>query len=139
MDQDESFGIIPLTKQSGFWEVFLVQHKHGRYWGFPKGHAEKGETPEQAALRELKEETNLEVERFLQEQPLTESYRFTVGPRRVFKKVFYYIAEVYGQVQLQKNEIQNGQWVRFPEAIAQVTHPEAKSILLRVEKILVNM
>lgn len=139
MEEDESFGIIPLSQKSGTWEVFLVQHKHGKYWGFPKGHAEKDETPQQAALRELKEETNLQVIRFLQKEPLSEHYRFTVGHRRVFKRVSYYIAEVEGDILLQLNEVQNGMWIGFPDAIDQATHLEAKSILRQVAKILKSL
>lgn len=134
--QEESFGVIPLIQHSGKWHVFLIQHKHGRYWGFPKGHAEPKETPQEAALRELKEETNLEIVQYLQQDPLVEQYCFTWEGRKVFKRVFYYIAEVKGEVILQKNEVQDGKWIPFPEAIDHITHPEGKLILSQVEKIL---
>lgn len=138
-DTDESFGVIPLSKQGGKWEVFLIQHQRGRYWGFPKGHAETGETPQEAAFRELKEETNLEIVRYLQDEPLLEQYHFMADGRRVFKQVLYYIAEVQGQVQLQEKEIQNGIWLPLHEAIEKVTHPEGKAILSQVEKIVSRM
>jgi ADP-ribose pyrophosphatase YjhB (NUDIX family) len=110
MEQDESFGIIPLSKQSGEWQVFLVFHKHARYWGFPKGHAEGNETPEEAASREQ---------------------------RYIVKRVFYYIAEVTGTVKLQEKEIEGGVWVSLPDAMNQITHPEGKSIIALVEKLLI--
>jgi bis(5'-nucleosidyl)-tetraphosphatase len=133
---DESFGIIPLSKAHGRWEVFLIQHNRGGYWGFPKGHAEAGETPHEAASRELKEETNLDFVSDLQTEPLSEQYYFMMEGRRVFKRVFYFIAEVTGEVKLQKNEIENGIWLPIHEAHERVTHPEGKSILTQVEKIL---
>jgi len=136
VQQDESFGIIPLSRKSGKWEVFLIQHRRGRYWGFPKGHAEPGETPQESAFRELKEETNLRVVRYLQSEPLLEQYYFMVEGRRVFKRVHYFIAEVEGTVRLQEQEIQNGVWVPFFEGIEKVTHSEGKAILSQVEKIL---
>lgn len=43
-------------------KILLVQEGKGRHeglWGLPKGHVEQTESPEAAALRELKEETNL--------------------------------------------------------------------------------
>ncbi len=134
--QEISFGIIPLRKSSGTWEVFLIQHAKSRYWGFPKGHGETGETPQEAALRELKEETNLEVTYYLQKEPLEEQYCFRIEGRQVFKKVSYYVAEVTGEVILQANEVQNGMWVKFSEAMDKVTHSEGKAILTQVEKIL---
>lgn len=42
-------------------EVLLIRDRMG-YWVFPKGHLDEGETPEQAALREVREETGIEGE-----------------------------------------------------------------------------
>jgi 8-oxo-dGTP pyrophosphatase MutT (NUDIX family) len=134
--QDESFGVIPLSKVKGEWEVFLIQHKGGRYWGFPKGHAEIGETSREAAFRELKEETNLDVMTCLIEEPLTEQYQFFIEGTKIFKKVSYFVAEVFGEVNLQKEEIHDGIWLPFPQAMEKVTHVEGKAILVHVVKIL---
>lgn len=136
MRQDESFGVIPLSKKNGGWEVFLIQHKGGRYWGFPKGHSEGKETPQEAAFRELKEETNLDVVACLQHKPLMEQYQFLIEGKRVFKRVFYFVAEVSGEVKLQEAEIQDGIWLPIAEALEKVTHSEGKAILSQVVKIL---
>ncbi len=138
MRQDESFGVIPLSKESGKWEVFLIQHKGGRYWGFPKGHSEGTETPKEAALRELKEETNLDVMAWLQPKPLMEQYQFLVEGKRVFKRVFYFVAEVSGEVKLQEAEIQDGIWLGLTEALEKVTHTEGKTILSQVTQTLLD-
>ncbi len=135
-NREESFGVVPLSKATGYWHVFLIQHQKARYWGFPKGHAEPGETAKETAIRELKEETNLDIVQFFSEKPLTEQYRFKIEGRVIYKKVSYFVAEVGGKVALQEKEIQNGIWVPFPEAIDKVTHQEGKAILLQVEKIL---
>lgn len=136
MRQDESFGVIPLSRKNGQWEVFLIQHKGGRYWGFPKGHAEGNEMPQEAAFRELKEETNLDVLTCLQHKPLMEQYQFLVEGKRVFKRVFYFVAEVSGEAKLQEAEIQDGIWLSLAEALEKVTHSEGKAILSQVVKIL---
>lgn len=136
MEKDESFGVVPLSQESGEWKVLLIQHRKGKYWGFPKGHAEREESPEQAAFRELKEETNLELIRYLQGEPLFEKYQFLKMGKRVEKKVLYFIAEVEGELKLQEKEIKAAIWVPFPEAIDQATHKEGKEILTRVAKIL---
>ena len=43
-------------------KVLLVYEKNGNFWGFPKGHMEKGENEIETALREVKEEVGLDVE-----------------------------------------------------------------------------
>lgn len=129
---DESFGIVPLRKKDGEWEVFLIQHRHGRYWGFPKGHAESNETPQEAAARELKEETNLDVVRYLEGEPMLEKYRFTLEGKRISKQVAYFVAEVSGTVSLQQKEIQGGIWVPISTAHEKITHQEGKHILAQV-------
>jgi 8-oxo-dGTP pyrophosphatase MutT (NUDIX family) len=133
---EESFGVIPLSKKSGSWEVFLIQHNRGHYWGFPKGHAEAGETNEEAACRELKEETHLDVVRFMQSEPFVEQYQFLVEGKKISKRVSYFAAEVSGDVQLQLKEIQDGIWLPILTALDKVTHREGKSILSQVAKIL---
>ncbi len=139
MQKDESFGVIPLRKAHGYWEVFLIQHNRSGYWGFPKGHAENNETAQEAAFRELKEETNLDLVHLLHKEPLMESYTFILERRRVFKQVSYFIAEVGGTVALQTQEIHDGKWLPFPEAMAQVTHQEGKTLLAQVEKMLPSL
>lgn len=136
MRYEESFGIIPLSKEQEEWKVFLIQHQRSSYWGFPKGHAEAGESPSEAACRELKEETNLDVVRLICEEPLTEQYQFLVGGKKVSKRVSYFVAEVSGEVILQTKEIQNGIWMPVKEALDRVTHKEGKSILAQVAKLL---
>jgi bis(5'-nucleosidyl)-tetraphosphatase len=139
MIEEQSFGIIPLSRRSGIWYVLLIQHAHGKYWGFPKGHAEAGETHRASAERELKEETNLEVVKYLSTEPLMEAYSFThkLGP--VSKKVFYFVAEVQGKIVLQAHEVQDARWVKFEHAHNEVTHPEAKAIVEQVAKILATL
>lgn len=136
MKYEESFGVIPLSKSEGEWKVFLIQHFKGKYWGFPKGHAEKQETNQEAAIRELKEETNLEIIRFFQKDPFVEQYQFQIEGKKVFKQVSYFAAEVKGEVILQPNEIQNGIWLPVHLAVEKLTHKEGKAILTKVAQLL---
>ena len=43
-------------------EALLVRYRGSGTWGFPKGHLEAGETPQQAAVREVQEETGVRAQ-----------------------------------------------------------------------------
>lgn len=134
--RDTSFGVIPLKKRKGGWYVLLIRHSNGKFWAFPKGHSEKGETPLQAASRELQEETGLTVLSVLFEQTLHETYRFTQGKHLIEKTVIYFVAEVKGRVHLQVSEVEASQWVKLAEAENVITFPESKFICRQVISLL---
>jgi len=57
-----SFGIIPIFKVQNRFSVMFVKQSERAVWGFPKGKPALGESPEETAVRELREETALEAE-----------------------------------------------------------------------------
>lgn len=126
--QEASFGIIPLEQVDGVWRVLLILHQGGRHWAFPKGRSNPGETPLEAARRELKEETGLNIEMLLQEEPLTERYEFRRKGQVVIKTVQYFPAVVSGAIRLQPEEIQDAKWVLLKEAADHLTFREAKEM-----------
>lgn len=126
--KEESFGIVPLKEENGIWYVFLILHKQGRHWGFPKGRGEQGEDPKTSAIRELKEETNLDIVRFIQETPFIENYLFRKRGKKTLKTVHYFPALVSGELYLQPEEIRDGKWVPLKEAHLHLTFKEARSI-----------
>lgn len=124
-----SYGIIPLSKLNGLeWNVLLIQHKADGYWGFPKGKAESNEMPKETAIRELFEETHLEVVRFISEKSFDEQYRFMWRGQHIHKYVSFYIAEVKGDVALQEAEVIASQWVPLISAHSYLTFDSAKQI-----------
>ena len=135
MKKENSYGIIPLRIQKNDWQMLLIQH-HAGHWAFPKGHANAGETPQQAAERELKEETGLSIQHLLLPNPLVESYFFTFQGYRIFKTVQYFLALVEGQVVIQECEIKASQWLSLSEALDQMSFKEGKRICLQVMEFL---
>lgn len=136
MIYEESFGIIPIKKHGDSFLVFLVQLKSGKHYGFPKGRSDPGENPIDAATRELKEETNLDVVKLLQNEALIEEYQIQKDSETISKKVYYFIAEVGGKVNLEIAEIIEGRWVDIKEASDIITYNPSKEIAKEVIKIL---
>ena len=133
------FGIVPLTYRTDCWEVFLVRHLNGGHWSFPKGHEEKGESPKETAERELKEETGLEVIRYLDTPYVVEKYQFHHEGVLVDKTVRFYLAEVTPNHILQAEEISEGKWMPINDILEYVTFEEERKLYLSVIDILKGM
>lgn len=130
MKQEKSCGAIILKHDCKQLQVLLLKHKAG-HWAFAKGHVEGGETEEQTALREIKEETNLNVQ-------LDTNFRATVkySPMEdVEKEVVYFIAyKLEGNETPQLEEISQIKWLNIEESINTVTYEQDKEVLQKVEK-----
>jgi 8-oxo-dGTP pyrophosphatase MutT (NUDIX family) len=133
--RDKSYGIIPLRKRGEDFETLLVQ-LHAGHWGFPKGHAEDGETDKEAAARELFEETSLTVVEFLPFKGVSESYVFRYQGDLIYKDVFYFLALVEGKLHTQKEEIKDAKWFPLSEAAENMTFKEGKKIAEKIYKLL---
>ena len=132
---EKAFGIIPLRKIDSGFEVFLIKMKAGHV-GFPKGHANPGENQKTTAERELFEETHLQVLKYLSKQIFFESYSFQRDGRKILKSVGYYLAEVEGNIVLEKNEILDGFWINFKKAINEITFSEGKNLAIKISSLL---
>ena len=111
MTYEKSCGAIIFNDKN---EVLLIQQNSGN-WGFPKGHMEKGETEVQTAIREIKEETNVDIE-------INEKYRYEIlylQREDMTKTVVYFVAKEINnnEIKLQDIELQNYKWTK-PEEVA---------------------
>ena len=96
---------------------------------FPKGHVEHDEEEEQTALREVKEETNLDV-KIDSNKRYVEKY---ITDKGTDKEVVLFVAEpINEEIKMQEEEVSKIKWMSFEEAINQITFEETKQILKQV-------
>ena len=101
-----------------------------RVVGLPKGHLDAGETPEQAARREVAEETGVQAE--LVEELGDVTYTYERRSRRVHKVVRFYLFEYRsGDVADHDHEIEEARWVPIREAIGQLSYPGEREMARR--------
>ena len=125
MLKEKSCGAVIYKKKDNELFFLILKHKKGHY-GLCKGHTEGNETEIQTALREIKEETNLEVE-------IDENFRETeiYSPfEGTIKEVIYFIAfPVNNEIIAQESEIKEILWCKYDEAINLITHKNTKNII----------
>jgi 8-oxo-dGTP pyrophosphatase MutT (NUDIX family) len=126
-----SGGVVVRQSPDGY-DVCLVSD--GRYWGFPKGHVEAGETPEAAALREISEETGIPFESLALRIPLPPSEYVFRRPNHgplVFKRVHHFIVEAPEGTELHPDpaEIAEAAWLSFDDARARLTFKDTVAVL----------
>jgi 8-oxo-dGTP pyrophosphatase MutT (NUDIX family) len=109
---------------------FLLIRDPYRNWGLPKGHIEADETPEQAALREVAEETGLNGLTVVAELPTIDWY-FRDGGRLVHKFCHFFLVEsADGEPVPQADEgITDCLWCDFSDALRTVSYANAREVL----------
>ncbi len=131
---DISYGVIPIRKTSADWEVFLI-HQYSKignntYWTFPKGHPEGGESPQETARRELKEETGLEVEKLLDTPTFAIKYTFEYEGEQVDKTASFFLGVIRDDhLTLDPEEVRDGGWFSFSAALERLDHQDSKKLL----------
>lgn len=110
--------------------VLLVKHNAG-HWDFPKGHVEEGETEFETAIREVKEETNIDIKIEKENRYISE-----YSPKEnVMKTVIYFIGEkVGGEDKPQIEEVSDVEWIDVNKAVERITHQRSKEIMMQVIK-----
>jgi ADP-ribose pyrophosphatase YjhB (NUDIX family) len=103
--------------------------RHGRLlWSLPKGHIEDGETAEQAAVREVEEETG--ISGAILGQLGTIDFWFVAEGRRIHKTVQHYLMRaVGGELSDADVEVTEVAWVPLPEIAAQLAYPDERGLV----------
>lgn len=83
-----SAGVVLVRAEAGEWRFLLLRAY--QYWDFPKGRTEAGETPLEAAKREVQEETGITELQFHWGEAFVET-----GPYARGKVARYYLAETH--------------------------------------------
>ncbi len=139
---ETAYGFIPFYRDEQGLKVFLI-HQYGSggdmLWTFPKGRGEEGETPIQTAIRELKEETNLEMSVYDENTFVSRSYSFERRGAQVDKTSTYFVGFVTNKnFVIQPEEVKEAGWFSIPDAEKQLTFPDYKKLLTDAITILDN-
>ena len=123
----KSCGFVVYKEINGKNYYLIIEATNGDI-GFPKGHMEKDETELQTAVRELKEETNIEV-------LLIEGFRYQIeyplpNKKDTIKQSVYFLGKcINDKIICQEKEVIEAKFLTFEEALLALTFDETKKLL----------
>ena len=136
-----SAGGVAYREVDGSFEVALISVGEAGRWQLPKGTPGRGESNEQTALREVREETGLQTELV---EPLDKiEYWFYVKgkthPMRIHKHVYFYLLRyLSGDTQDHDHEVNEARWVDLQQAEAMLAFESEKKVLAKARQILLG-
>ena len=126
MKFEKSCGAIVYRKNRSQIELLLIKNRYGGHWSFPKGHVEGQETEIQTALREVKEETGIDINIQKGFRQMVEYY-----PKpNIRKQVVYFLGEAKTtQFKRQEEEISRIIWTGIHKAYHMVTFKNDRDLI----------
>ncbi|HEY8804427.1 MAG TPA: NUDIX domain-containing protein [Clostridium sp.] len=131
MNLEKSCGAVIYRRIGENLEFLSISDRNDGHWGFPKGHVEKNESEEETAIREIYEETGLQVS-------LINGFRVSVEyliKQGTMKEVVFFLAKVENQiVHIQLDELSDYKWASFQFAKQLLTYKSSKDVLEKAWK-----
>ena len=142
MADEISCGAIVFTNENNVRKYVIIRGvgMYQGFCGFPKGHMEAGETERETALREVKEETGLDVVLY-DDFRMTDEHMLAREGRPNDKKTnVYFLAEFHDQeIIAQKSEVSEIALMEFSEALNCLQFENSKRELTEAEQYLNNL
>ncbi len=121
---------VRIDDAAGTAEVLVITPRNTRVTGLPKGGGNPGETGEQTAAREVREETGITVT--VSERLGDVRYWYRRHGRRVQKTVHFYLCEfVEGNTDDHDDEVDDARWLPLEAARTQLTYPGEREMIER--------
>ncbi len=112
-------------EEDGKFYILMIRHRPGGHRSFPKGHMERGETEKMTAIREVYEETAVQIRINLN---FRETVHYNPLPG-VSKEVVYFLTETRQKhIKPRRGEIAQVEWVPVERAEASLSHENDKIV-----------
>jgi len=129
-ERAESFGGVVYRRRNGGLDVIVVGRKDPGIYGLPKGTPNQGESMEDTALREVREETGIEVEIECKIDTIEYWFVRAALDTRFHKFVHFYLMHpTGGDTSLHDHEHDFVEWLPIEEARALVTYQNEVRVL----------
>ena len=132
-----SAGII-LVNENGSEKQFLLLNYPTGHWDFIKGGIEDGESLQQTAIRETREETGITDIEFIEGFKEEIEYFFRAENQNVHKKVIFFLAKTNSKNVILSHEHLDSVWLNYNDALKKLTYDNAINVLKKSNVFLLN-
>lgn len=126
MREEKSCGALVFRGDPKSPEVLLLKHRAG-HWDFPKGHVEPGETEQETALREVLEESGLQVH--IPDASFKRVIRYSPEEGTMKNVIFFIAFYASGELRPQPSEISRAVWLAPEAAVNLLTYQSSRVLL----------
>jgi 8-oxo-dGTP pyrophosphatase MutT (NUDIX family) len=135
VDETSAGGLVVDRERSRAALIGRLDRRGTLLWSLPKGHIEAGETAEQAAIREVSEETG--IDGLVLDELGSIDYWFVVENRRVHKTVHHFLMEaVGGELSDEDVEVTEVAWVPLGELNGVLAYADERRLVHRALRLL---
>lgn len=132
---ESSCGAVVFKSKNSKNKFLLIKNKRSAHWGFPKGHIELGETREETAVREVKEETGLDISIF---PNFVQSSDYMIKGK-IEKNVSIFLAQSSNSnYVMQEEEIDACGWFSYEKAFYVLFYQNDKQILKKARQYIID-
>lgn len=135
MIKERSAGIIIYLEESNE-NLFLLLNYPTGHWDFVKGKIEQGETEQDTALRETREETGIADIEFIKGFNENINYSFQFEGELIYKEVVFFLAKTKTKDVKISHEHLSYIWLDYNNALKKTTYQNAKNILSKANDLL---
>lgn len=140
LEKENCAGAVIYRKINGKYKYLLVKVTNGN-WGFSKGHIEPNESLKETAIREVKEETNLDID-IVDENKFFEEINYLIyyENKKSIKNIVYFLGKVnnVNNIRIDEYEIDEYKWLEFNKAYEKISYLAQKKVLLSAHLYLLN-
>ena len=139
MADEKACGAIVYTCEEGIRKYVIIRGTgiYQEFCGFPKGHMEPGETETETALREVKEETGLDITILDGFRTVDEHFLAREGRPNDKKMNVYFLGEYHDQeIKAQESEVSEIVLMDYNEAMHSFRYEESRRELAEAEEYL---
>ena len=126
--------VVRRDEEDGKQYLLMIRHKLGGHRSFPKGHMEPGETEYMTAVREVYEETAVQIR--IDSNKFRETVHYNPMPG-VTKEVVYFLTHTQQKyIKAREGEIAQVEWVPLEQVESSLTHENDKVVFRSAMKTL---